>query len=282
MAGTTAAGFVLTGPGTHPLRLLRDVWESRRLVAILARKDFLVRYRRTKLGLIWAVALPLTQAVVLSIVFSHVVKGVRIGGAAGSSSYAVFIFAGMVPWTFFNSAFSSSSTAVVDSAGLATKIYFPRMVLPLISIATATYPFIITLLILLGMIVIFGPGIGVATLWMLAGAVLVVALAFALGLFVSAAQVYVRDLRFVVMAGMTVLFYLTPVIYPVSRVPSGLQGLLLSLPAAGPVELFRLAVGAADPLHWRAVGASFGWLVVAGVAGVILHSRRDRVLVDLL
>lgn len=282
-ATRTDEGFTLTGPGTRPRDLLAELWRSRRLVGVLARKDFFVRYRRTRLGLLWAIALPLVQAVVLAAVFSSVFTGIGASnGEDGDLSYAVFVFAGLVPWTFFNSAFSTGATSVVDGASLAQHIYFPRLVLPLVAVMTALYPLAATLLVLLGLVVALGPGLGLATLWLLPGVALVLLLAFGLALLFSAAQVYLRDLKFVVTAGMTMLFYLTPIIYPVTRVPARLQPLVEVLPAAGPVELFRNAVGAAGPGLWRSVVASLLWAVAAGAAGFVLHCRRDRVLSDLL
>lgn len=280
--GTPAGdGFTLTGPGTPPGELLAELWQSRRLVGVLARKDFFVRYRRTRLGLVWAVVLPLAQAAVLAVVFSSLV-GVRITEGRSSLSYAVFVFAGMVPWTFFQAAFTAGATSVVDGAGLAQRIYFPRLVLPLVAVTTALFPLVATLVVLLALMVALGPGIGLQTLWVLPGSLLVFGLALGLSLLLSVAQVYLRDLRFAVTAGMTVLFYLTPVIYPISRAPEALQPVLVLLPAAGPVELFRHAVGAADPALWRAVIASVVWALGAGVVGFLLHCRRDRVLTDLL
>jgi lipopolysaccharide transport system permease protein len=274
--------FTLTGPGTPMGQLLRSLWSSRSLVGVLARKDFFVRYRRTRLGLLWAIALPVIQAVVLAIVFSSLVPGAGGVQSDRATPYAVFVFAGMVPWSFFSSAFSAGATSVVDGANLAQRIYFPRLVLPLVAVVTALFPLGATVLVLLAMIVGLGPGLAVHTLWIVPGAVLALALALALSLLFSAAQVYLRDLRFAVISGMTVLFYLTPVIYPVSRVPRALRQVIEVLPAAGPVELFRRAVGSADPAMWHSVAASVAWTFVAGTAGLVLHSRRDRVLVDLL
>src|SRR3954451_13968234 len=173
-------GFELTGPGTAPRQLLREIWTSRRLIAVLARKDFLVKYRRTSLGLIWAVALPAVQAVVLAVVFSHLIGSTRgLSGVSGgrTTAYGVFIFAGMVPWSFFNAAFSTGATSVVDGTGLARRIYFPRAVLPLISVVTALFPLVMTAVILLAMEVALGPEPGVRTLWMVPGMLLVIALA---------------------------------------------------------------------------------------------------------
>src|SRR4051794_27271359 len=115
-------GFELTGPGTSPGMLLREVWGSRRLIGVLARKDFLVKYRRTSLGLIWAVAVPAVQAVVLAVVFSHLVgstRGLARPSGSQTTAYGVFIFAGMVPWAFFNAALAAGGTSVVDGTGLA-------------------------------------------------------------------------------------------------------------------------------------------------------------------
>lgn len=278
-------GFELTGPGTSPRQLLREIWASRQLIGVLARKDFLVKYRRTVLGLIWAVALPAIQAIVLAVVFSHLIGPTHgLGGVSGgrTAAYGVFIFAGMVPWSFFNSAFSAGATAVVDGTGLARRIYFPRAVLPTISVVTALFPLVITAVILLVMEVALGPEPGVRTLWMIPGMLLVTVLAAALSLLVSAAHVYIRDLRYAVTASMLMLFYITPVIYPVDRLPASVRELVRLLPTAGPVELFRRSIGAADKQWWSYVVSTAIWTLVVGVSGFVLHCRRDRVLADRL
>src|SRR4051794_10450640 len=284
-AGRTDEGFELTGPGTSPRQLLRAIWSSRQLIGVLARKDFLVKYRRTSLGLIWAVALPAIQAVVLAVVFAHLIGSTRgLGGISGgqTTAYGVFIFAAMVPWSFFNAAFSAGATSVVDGTGLARRIYFPRAVLPLISIVTAMFPLLITEAILLVMEIALGPEPGLRTLWMIPGTLLVIALAVSLSVFVSAAHVYVRDLRYAVAASLIMLFYITPVIYPADRLPDNVREIVRLLPTAGPVELFRRSIGGADAQWWTYVVSSVVWVVVVGTAGFALHCRRDRVLADLL
>lgn len=284
-AARSDEGFELTGPGTSPRQLLREIWASRQLIGVLARKDFLVKYRRTSLGLIWAVALPGIQAVVLAVVFSHLIGAThRLGGVSGgrTAAYGVFIFAGMVPWSFFNGAFSAGATAVVDGTGLACRIYFPRAVLPLISVVTAFFPLVITAVILLVMEIALGPEPGLRTLWMVPGMLLVTVLAASLSVFVSAAHVYIRDLRYAVTAGMLMLFYITPVIYSADRLPGNVRELVELLPTAGPVEIFRLSIGAADARWWTYVLSSVVWTLVVGIAGFALHCRRDRVLADRL
>lgn len=278
-------GFELTGPGTTPSLLLREIWASRQLIGVLARKDFLVRYRRTSLGLIWAVVLPAVQAIVLAVVFSHIIGTThRLGGVSGgrTTAYGVFIFAAMVPWSFFNAALSAGSTSVVDGTGLARRIYFPRVVLPLVAVGTAVYPLVITSVILLAMEGVLGPTPGLRTLWMIPGALMVIALAVSLSAFISAAHVYVRDLRYAVQAALLMLFYVTPVIYPADRLPVSIRHIVMALPTAGPIELFRRSIGAADQDWWGYVIGSGVWLVVVGVAGFVLHCSRDRVLTDRL
>jgi lipopolysaccharide transport system permease protein len=280
----SSASIRLTGPGTPPRELVRAVWAARPLIGVLARKDFLVRYRRTRLGLLWAVALPLLQAVVLAVVFSHIVGGVRsVGGSVGkTSSYAVFVFAGMVPWTTFSTGLSSASTAVVDGSNLARRIYFPRIVLPLVSVLTSLFPALITTVVLLVLELVTGTPMGVRTLWLIPGLLLAVALLTSLSVAASVIHVYVRDLRFLVVASLTVLFYATPVIYPLSRLPHSLRQVIAVLPTAGPVELFRRSLGAQDPGWTTYVVSTLVWTVVFGAIGFVLHCRRDRVMTDLM
>jgi len=155
-------------------------------------------------------------------------------------------------------------------------------VLPLISVVTAMFPLVITATILLVMEIILGPEPGLRTLWMLPGMALVVVLAASLSVFVSAAHVYIRDLRYAVSASLLMLFYITPVIYPADRLPGNIRHIVQALPTAGPVELMRRSIGAADSQWWIYVISSAVWTVVVGLAGFVLHCRRDRVLADRL
>jgi lipopolysaccharide transport system permease protein len=111
---------------------------------------------------------------------------------------------------------------------------------------------------------------------------LVVVLAASLSLFVSAAHVYNRDHRYAVTAGLIMLFYITPVIYAADRLPDNIRGVVRLLPTAGPVEMFRQSIGAADAQWWTYVASTSIWTVVVGAAGFVLHCRRDRVLSDRL
>ncbi|HEU5033454.1 MAG TPA: ABC transporter permease [Mycobacteriales bacterium] len=281
----TSAGFELFGPGTPVRALLTTTWRTRAVLFVLARKDFVARYRRTSLGLLWALALPLVQAVVLAAVFTrvvHVGSAVRHAQGGPGFSYAVFVYAGIVGWSYFSSTMPAASTAVVDNSGLAGKIYFPRLMLPLLAVATGIYPLLISLGLLLGMALLLQHSVGPEFLLVLPATVLTVAVTAGFGVALSALHVYFRDVRFVVQAVMSVLFYATPVIYSLANVPSSVRLLLALGPMAGPVELFRMATVGADSAWPQAVAGGCGWFVVLGAIGVWLHSRFDRVFVDRL
>lgn len=274
-------GFELRGPSTPPRVLLRELWAARSLLLILARKDFYVRYRRTVLGVVWAVGVPLVQAVVLAIVFTHVV-GIGRGVAGSQRGYAVFLYAALVPWNYLVNAGPTAATAIVDNVALAGKIYFPRALPVFVTAASSIYPLTIGVVLLLLMAVVVGNGIGVAFLLVVPGAALAVLLVVCAGLCLSALHVYFRDVRYIVMAILSVGFYLTPIIYPLSKPHGLLRHLIASGPASGPIAIFRAATVGAGPDYAWAVVACLIWCAVLGSIGFWLQCRRDRVFVDLL
>ena len=271
-----AAGFELTGESTPVRVLLGQIWDSRALIAMLARKDFFVRYRRASFGLLWAVLLPLLQAVVLAIVFAKVAK-IHVSGV----NYTVFIFAGMIAWTFFSTVFGAGSTAIVDGSGMTAKIYFPRAILPLVTAGSTLYGFAITVVILIGLCIATGVDLGVSVLLLIPATIIMTVLAVAFAEVFSALHVYFRDMRFVVQAMLLVWFYVTPIIYPLSLV--GTLGTFLHInPLTGVVEMFRAATVGADPNWVSTLWWTLGWTVGLIVIAVLLHRRFNRVFADLL
>ena len=261
--------------------LLREIWKARALLMILARKDFYVRYRRTALGIVWAVGVPVIQAVVLAVVFSHVLHFGRL--AAGQHiSYPVFLYAGLVPWTYFSTVVPAASTAIVDNVGLASKVYFPRALTVGLVALTGLYPLAISVGLLLILTLVLGPAIGPQLLLVVPGMLLVVAVVTAIGLCLSAAHVYFRDIRYIVAAALSVGFYVTPVLYAPQSAPTLLRVALIANPAAGPIQLFRAAVVHSSSYLLPTLLSCLAWCVVLGGVGLWMQSRRDRVFVDLL
>lgn len=280
-----AAGFRLSGPGTPVRTLLATTWRTREVLLVLARKDFYARYRRTSLGLLWALGLPLIQALVLALVFTHVVhvgSAVRNVHGGAHFSYAVFVYSGIVGWTYFSGNMPNAATAVVDNTGLAGKIYFPRLMLPLLVVVTGIYPLVISLGVLLVMTIGLQHSVGPQFLYVIPASLLAVAITAGFGMALSALHVYFRDVKFLVQAVMSVLFYATPVIYALANAPKSVQQVLALGPMTGPIELFRMATVGADPIWARAVIGGGVWFVALTALGVFLHSRFDRVFVDRL
>ena len=277
IVGHPDEGFELTGAPTPVRHLVRDLFRSRDLLRTLARKDFFVRYRRTSFGVLWAVGMPLVQAAVLAVVFTRIVRIETEG------NYGVFVFAGMLPWTFLASSVMIGSTSIVDGGALATKIYFPRALLPLVTLGANVYGFIPGVAVLLLAAATIGEGLD-ADVWLIVPAiVLMVAFVASLVIVLSALHVYFRDLRFIVQAAILAWLYGTPVIYPIDLATGALRGVLLANPATGMVMMFRDAVSdtGIDDLA-IAVGSTVAWTLALTVVGLLLHSRRDRVFVDLL
>ena len=268
-----AEGFDLT-PVPPPVRtLVRDVWRARGLIAVLARKEFFVRYRRTSFGLLWAVGLPLLQAAILTLVFGHLLK-------SHAPDYAAFVFAGMVPWSYFSATLGGGATAIVDNSGLSNRIYFPRAVLPLVSAVSALYSVVVTVAILIAMCVGFGVDLGPKLLLLVPGVALVAALASAFALVLSALHVYFRDVRFLVTAALTVWLYVTPIIFEVDQLPRALRPFVRVNPMTGVVELFRYATVGSSPDWELSLLVTGAWIVGLVVVALALHRRFDRLFAD--
>ncbi len=271
-----APSIDLSGEATSPGKLARQVWRSRELLVILARKEFHVRYRRASFGLLWALGLPLMQSLVLAVVFSHVAH------IHNAPHYAVFVLSGMTAWVYFSTALGAGATAIVDGTDLSSRVYFPRCLAPLAQVGTNLYAFAISLVLLVGLCPLFGVGLTVRILWLLPASVLLVALMAGLSLVLSALHVYFRDIRYLVAASLIVWMYITPVIYPPAAAPRALRALLAVNPMTGVVDLFHYAtVGPTGPMA-VAVCLSVGYALVLLVVGVALQCRFDRVFVDLL
>jgi homopolymeric O-antigen transport system permease protein len=241
---------------------------------MLARQDFFVRYRRESFGFLWAIGLPLLQASILAIVFSKIVK-IHTG-----VSYPVFVFSGILVWTFFSACVTGASTSIVDGQGLATKIYFPRAILPLVTVQAGLYGFVPSVAVLIAMALVLGVPLGISLLYLIPGTLLTMLLSASFGLVLSALHVYFRDVRYIVSASIFAWFYATPVLYPLRLAPHLLRRVIELNPATGCVELFRAALGAADAGWHTTVLTSLVWTVVLLMAAAVLHRRFDRLFVD--
>jgi ABC-type polysaccharide/polyol phosphate export permease len=165
---------------------------------------------------------------------------------------------------------------------MSNRIYFPRAVLPLVAIVANLYSLAVMVVLLVAMAAVLGAPLGFALLWLVPAVLVLVALTASLSLLAAGLHVYFRDIRYIVQAVLTVWFYITPVVYPLSLAKGTLGTIVKWNPATGVIELFRAAVGAADRGWGSAVLVTCIWAVVASTVATYVHCRYNRVFVDLL
>jgi lipopolysaccharide transport system permease protein len=272
----TRAVLVLTGESTRPGRLLLDALRARGVLVMLARHDFQARYRSTILGLAWSVLLPLVQGGVLAVVFTRVVR-IQTG-----VSYPMFVLSGTTIWSYLSQSILAGSTSLVDRSDLATKIYFPRLLLPAVPTVAGLVSVAASTSVALVLIPAFGIP-GRVTLLLLPGAIALTAvLATAVAENCALLHAYFRDVRYLVQAALLIGIYATPVIYPLSRAHH-LRSYLEANPATGVLQLTRFCFfgrapgGLVTPLLWTA-----GWIAGLGIVALLAYARRERVACDRL
>lgn len=270
---TVALPATATAPAVWSYRLSRVVhWAG--LVRVLAVKNFRQRYLRSKLGVVWALIQPLLQAAVLSFVFIVIFKVKRI------PHYPLYVLSGIMSWQFFMQSCTSGTSSIVDNAGLVRKVAVPKIVFPLAAVGG------IALVFCLQLVVLLGAGIFMHTLTPMTPVFLLLALpleaAFALSIAVLCTSIHVsvRDIRFVVESGLLMAFYLTPVLYDVSRLPPSVRSVMTWNPMGGVLSLVRAAV-LGRPVDWPGVGSAFICVAVLGTVGGWLFRRRSPEFADL-
>ncbi len=249
------------------------LWRFRELAWVLAKRDFSVRYRQTVLGVAWAVIQPLVSMVVLHLFFG---KAMGLEDKVGGAAYPVFLFAGLLPWTLFTSTVTSATNSLIANRHILTKVYFPRILLPVSAAAVPLVDLAIALVVLFGLMVTLGVAFSwslVALPLALLGAVLS---AVGVGLGLAAMTVWFRDIRHLLPFLLQTWFFVTPVIYPPTIIPEVYRGYLNLNPMTGVIEAFRAAIlgGSLDPMTLLMPIAIGLLLVVIGAAMFVRTERR--------
>jgi lipopolysaccharide transport system permease protein len=273
----TETTFLDLGPTpTKRLPWFKEIWAARAVIGILARKDFQTRYKRASFGLLWAVLLPLIQAVVFVVIFS------RIGRFNHTQfNYSAFVLAGTLSWAYFNTSGFSAVTSIVDGAGLTDKVWFPRSVLVIVPAISNLFGLATSMVLLIIAMPIVHAHMTWHLLLILPAVVLLCLFVVAFGLVFSALHVYFRDVKFIVQAGLVVFFYLTPIVYPATALRS-IGPWLAYNPMTGIVGLFQFATaGSFGPLLRPLVVSVVGTLILLMI-GLEANRRYDRLFVDKL
>ena len=256
---------------------LRDLWEYRELLYFLVWRDIKVRYKQTALGAAWAILQPLFTMLIFSIFFGRLAKMPSDG-----IPYPVFAFTGLVPWTFFANGLSQSSNSLVQNANLLTKVYFPRLALPLATVLSGVVDFALAMVVLGGIMMYYGVRITAAILWLPALLLLALVTALGVGLWLSALNVEYRDVRYTIPFLTQVWLFATPIAYPSSLLPEPWRTLYGLNPMVGVVEGFRWALlGTATAPGWMIVASSLAALLIL-VTGAYYFRRMECSFADVV
>jgi lipopolysaccharide transport system permease protein len=225
----------------HPLAALQRLAAARDLFLTLSLHRISVRYRRSRLGILWAVIQPVAMMLVFTLMFT-----VLRARPAGDVPFPLFAYAGLIPWTMFSSGLSNASTALTSHAGLLTKVSFPREILPLTYVVAGLVDMSIASLVLAGLMMWFGVPLQLTALWAIVAVALLTGFLIGLGLLLSAAQARFRDVGLAMPVVVQVWLFATPVLYPLSAaraaLPEPLYWIYRLNPMAGVVDTFRRAV----------------------------------------
>ena len=254
----------------------RERWRYRELVYFLALRDVKVRYKQTGLGVAWVLLQPLLAMGIFSIVFGS--RGLTTAGVP----YALFVVSGLVPWFYFSNATSGASGSIVSNTQLISKVYFPRLAIPLAAIAANLVDLSIGLLLELVLLVVFGVPLGVHLLAIPGLVALIILAALGVSVWLSALDVQYRDVRYAVPFFMQVWLFASPVIYSVADVPERWRLVLALNPMTGVIEGFRWALlGAGDPPLGALAGSIVTVLALLGT-GLFYFRRMERTFADVI
>jgi lipopolysaccharide transport system permease protein len=255
---------------------LRDLWEYRELLYFLTWRDIKVRYKQTVLGASWAILQPFFTMVVFSLFFG------RLAGVPSDNiPYPIFSYAALVPWQFFANGLTNSTNSLVASANLITKVYFPRLVVPIAAVLSGVVDFALAFVVLLGMMLFYGIAPTAQVVWLPLLLVLALVTSLGVGLWMTAMNVQFRDVRYAVPFIVNAWMFATPIAYPSSLVPEQWRAWYGLNPMAGVVEGFRWALlGKEPPGPLLAVSVVVVALLLIG--GLFYFRRMEKSFADVV
>jgi len=255
---------------------LADIWAHRELLYFLTWRDIKIRYKQTALGAIWALIQPLFPMLIFTLFFGRLAKMPSDG-----IPYSVFAYAALLPWTYFASAVGNSSTSVIGSSNLITRVYFPRMIIPAAGVLAALVDFAIAFALLGGLMLWYRIPVTMSALMLLPLIALVTLLSLGFGLLLAGLTVKYRDLRHALPFLIQLWMFATPVIYPASLVPVKWRWVLSLNPLTGVIEGFRSALFTRS-FEWNSLVFSVAFTFAMLVFAAYIFRRQERVFADLI
>ena len=256
---------------------LNELWEYRELLYFLTWRDVKVRYKQTALGAAWAILQPFLTMVVFSLFFGRLAEIPSEG-----VPYPIFAYTALIPWTFFATGMSMSSQSLVSSSNLITKVYFPRLIIPIATVLSGAVDFVLAFAVLLGMMVFYGIFPTLNVLWLPAFLLLAFVTALGVGLWLSALNVQYRDVRYVIPFLTQFWLFATPIAYPSSLLEEPWRTVYGINPMVGVVEGFRWALLGTDTTPGPMVAVSAFAAIFLLVSGAFYFKRMEKSFADLV
>ena len=254
---------------------LKELREYKDLFYFLVWRDIKVRYAQSVLGVGWAVIQPVFTMIVFTIVFGKLAKI-----SSDGVPYAIFSFTALVPWTYFSTALTGASGSLIAGSEMLTKVYFPRIIIPLTPVLGKLVDFGIALLLLFGMMIWFKT---MPTIWVLTLPLLILLMmltATGLGMWLTALSIQYRDIKYGMSFAVRLLMYAAPVVYPASLIPDKYRFFYGLNPMAGVIEGFRSALLGTRPMPWDLIAVGSITAIVIAISGAFYFRRMERIFAD--
>ena len=266
-------------PGRAEKNYWADLWHYRELFLILAWRDVNVRYKQTIIGVAWAIIRPFLTMIVFTVIFGRLAKL----PSDGNTPYALMVFAGMLPWSFFSTSLSEASNSLISNANLISKVYFPRLIIPAATVVTAFVDFLISFVILVGLMIYyrFAPGWNMLLLpfFML----LAVLASLGPGLWITALNVKYRDFRYIIPFIVQFGLYVSPVGFSSNVIPEQWRLLYSLNPMVGVIDGFRWCIlGGESSIYWPGFALSLAIVAFLLWLGVSRFRKMEKTFADLI
>jgi len=255
---------------------LRDLWQYRDLLYILTERDIKVRYKQTLLGAAWAIIQPLFTMIIFSLFFGRL-AAIPSDGVP----YPIFAFAGLLPWVFFSNAITNGGNSLIGNTNLITKVYFPRMIIPIASVAAGLVDLFVSFLLLAALMFYYGVSLTMNIVMLPVLVLISSLLAIGVGMWMSGLNVKFRDIRYALPFVVQLGIFVTPIIYPASMVPEKYRLLFALNPMTGIIEGYRSAIFG-KPFDWSSLRISILLTVVIVLFSLYSFRRMERKFADLI
>lgn len=267
----------ILAPGGSARDYWKELWEYRELLQMLAWRDLSIRYRQTVMGIAWAVVRPVATMIIFTVVFGRL-AGLPSGGAP----YPLLVLAALVPCTFFSTALSDAANSLIANAGLISKVYFPRLLVPASTVLAAVADFLVALGLLVVLMIWYQTPISWRVLWLPAFGLLAFCAALGPGLWLTAMSVKFRDFRYVIPFLLQIALYVSPVGFSSAVVPPEWRFLYSVNPLVGVIDGFRWSIGIADDMYWPGLGISSAVILLSCCFGIRRFRKTETLIADLI